>query len=89
MSNLPAFDPPYQPISPALGKALLAFEANGGGASASTDKSGKQDVFFLVVPFAQKDEVKALGARWDAAARKWYVPAGKEKDAFKRWWKPA
>lgn len=50
---------------------------------------GKTDLFFLVVSFAEKDEAKGLGARWDAKARKWYVPAGKDKDLFKRWWPAA
>jgi hypothetical protein len=29
---------------------------------------------WLDVPFAEKDRVKALGARWDPAARSWYAP---------------
>lgn len=28
----------------------------------------------LNVPFAQKDDAKALGARWNQAKKKWYVP---------------
>ncbi|MFI3136422.1 MAG: DUF5710 domain-containing protein, partial [Methylococcaceae bacterium] len=32
---------------------------------------------YLNVPFAQKDEAKALGARWDAAQKKWYISADK------------
>lgn len=39
----------------------------------------------LVVPFAEKDEVKALGARWDGVARVWYVPVGKDPALFDRW----
>ena len=27
----------------------------------------------LVTPFAEKDAVKALGARWDAAKKLWYI----------------
>ena len=27
----------------------------------------------LVTPFAEKDQVKALDARWDAAKRIWYI----------------
>jgi len=26
------------------------------------------------VPYAEKDEAKALGARWDPQARRWYDP---------------
>ncbi|MDD5266224.1 MAG: DUF5710 domain-containing protein [Methylococcales bacterium] len=40
---------------------------------------------YLKVPFAQKDEAKALGARWDAANKKWFVPADKDITLFTRW----
>ena len=31
---------------------------------------------YLQVPYVEKDEAKALGARWDPQRRLWYVPAG-------------
>ncbi|MGQ0631623.1 MAG: DUF5710 domain-containing protein [Sporichthyaceae bacterium] len=31
---------------------------------------------WLEVTYAEKDAAKAAGARWDAAARRWYAPAG-------------
>ena len=40
---------------------------------------------YLNVPFAQKDAAKALGARWDAANKKWYVPADKDITLFVQW----
>jgi hypothetical protein len=40
---------------------------------------------YLNVPFAQKDSAKALGARWDAANKKWYVPADKDITLFAQW----
>ena len=40
---------------------------------------------YLTVPYAQKDAVKALGARWDAANKKWYVTADKDLALFKQW----
>ena len=40
---------------------------------------------YLDVPFIKKDEAKALGARWDAGARKWYVPEGVELTPFNAW----
>ncbi|MGR8931384.1 MAG: DUF5710 domain-containing protein [Gammaproteobacteria bacterium] len=40
---------------------------------------------YLNVPYAQKDEAKGLGARWDPAAKKWYIPAGKDIAAFAKW----
>ena len=40
---------------------------------------------YLNVPFAQKDEAKALGARWDAVKKKWYAAANKDITLFARW----
>ena len=39
----------------------------------------------LQVPYAQKDEAKAMGARWDPEKRLWYVPADVNAAAFTRW----
>ncbi|WP_229632085.1 DUF5710 domain-containing protein [Pseudoduganella violaceinigra] len=39
----------------------------------------------LNVPYAEKDEAKRLGARWDAARKKWYVPPGVSMEPFSRW----
>ena len=43
------------------------------------------DKTYLNVPYAQKDAAKALGARWDAANKKWFVPAGKDIAPFAQW----
>ncbi len=40
---------------------------------------------YLTVPYAQKDEAKALGARWDASQKKWYVPSDKDLALFAKW----
>ena len=97
MSDLPPFAPPYQPLSSEFAAAIAAFDKGVrvavSDAPAVSSKSpgpaagAKKDVLFLVVPFAEKDEAKALGARWDAASRKWYVPLGKDQAAFARWLK--
>jgi len=42
-------------------------------------------MLFLNVPFSQKDEAKALGARWNADKKKWYVPDGLDATPFSRW----
>jgi Domain of unknown function (DUF5710) len=36
------------------------------------------DRLFLNVPFEQKDKAKALGAKWDAASKKWWIKNGDE-----------
>ena len=40
---------------------------------------------YLNVSYAQKDAVKALGARWDPANKKWYVPANIDITLFAAW----
>lgn len=42
---------------------------------------------FLEVPFREKDQAKALGARWDAVSKRWYVPEALNDnlDDFKKW----
>lgn len=40
---------------------------------------------YLEVPFAEKDKVKRLKARWDSTMTKWYAPKGVELDDFKEW----
>lgn len=44
---------------------------------------------YLKVSYTDKDEVKALGAEWDANVRKWYVLQSTQKEAFTRWLPPA
>lgn len=39
---------------------------------------------FIDVPFREKDEAKALGAKWCTTLRKWYVPSGLDRALF-RW----
>lgn len=39
----------------------------------------------LVTPFAEKDAAKALGARWDAAKKVWYILNVEDLSPFMRW----
>jgi exodeoxyribonuclease VII large subunit len=40
---------------------------------------------YLVTAYADKDQVKVLGARWDPARRQWYVPTGRDITPFISW----
>jgi Domain of unknown function (DUF5710) len=45
------------------------------GGRSSRDRETPMDTrLWLAVPFAEKDEAKQLGARWDPAQRRWYAP---------------
>lgn len=39
----------------------------------------------LNVPFMEKDDAKRLGARWNSASKRWYIPAGVDNALFARW----
>jgi hypothetical protein len=39
----------------------------------------------LDVPYAEKDQAKALGARWNPKGRFWYVPEGVLVTPFESW----
>lgn len=39
----------------------------------------------LEVPYAEKDEAKHLGAKWDPDMRKWFVPKGCDMKLFYKW----
>ena len=39
----------------------------------------------LKVPFAEKEEAKKLGARWDAARKIWYVGNNADLSLFSKW----
>jgi hypothetical protein len=39
----------------------------------------------LAVPFAEKDQARSMGARWDPSEKTWYVPRGLDPGQFQRW----
>ena len=40
---------------------------------------------YLRVPFQEKDIVKALGAKWDTASKRWYLSEGLDPGPFSKW----
>jgi DNA polymerase III epsilon subunit-like protein len=69
--------PKMSPKAAALAKpSSPAFESE---SSTNTFK------IYLNVPLAEKDEAKALGAKWDIDAKKWYVPSGASPMTFAKW----
>ncbi len=43
------------------------------------------DRIYLDVPFKEKDEAKAIGARWDRRERSWFISADIESSPFEKW----
>jgi DNA helicase-2/ATP-dependent DNA helicase PcrA len=76
-----------QPASAAATSATRGTARSVDGATAgqgSGSTAGRRD---LRVPFAEKDQAKALGAEWDPARRVWFVKAGMDLAPFARWLK--
>lgn len=44
-----------------------------------------QDKTYLAVPFTEKDDAKALGAKWDKEAKSWYAPEGTDIKTMQKW----
>jgi hypothetical protein len=42
-------------------------------------------MMFLTVPYAEKDQARELGARWNPTRKRWYVPDGVAVEPFARW----
>ncbi len=40
---------------------------------------------YLTVPFAEKDEAKSAGARWDGDKKQWYFLSDKDSAPFSKW----
>lgn len=40
---------------------------------------------YLTVPFADKESVKALGAKWDRKEKAWYIAADTSQEPFSKW----
>jgi hypothetical protein len=45
----------------------------------------KAHMKILKVPYAEKDQAKALGARWNSERKTWYVPDGVDSAPFGQW----
>ncbi|HCT8266354.1 zincin-like metallopeptidase domain-containing protein [Escherichia coli] len=63
----------------------MAQAMNAAEQPAAAQAPAKPERAYLNVPFKEKDEVKALGARWDRQERAWYVPAGVDPAPFAKW----
>lgn len=55
--------------------------------NAMTNESLTTERTYLAVPYAEKNDAKKLGARWDRAAKSWYAPEGMQLQAsgLSRW----
>jgi hypothetical protein len=72
-------------IDTAAPPSTVHFAATAPKKPAAPSEVSRQVAAMLKVPFAEKDEAKQLGARWDAKKKKWYAPLGADLARFSRW----
>ncbi|OXJ06721.1 DUF5710 domain-containing protein [Burkholderia sp. HI2500] len=66
--------------APDLSARPAPFEPSGAAASRVAD--GRT---YLVVPYKEREDANALGAKWDRERKQWYVPRDVDLAAFDRW----
>lgn len=52
------------------------------------EESMAKSRIYIHVPFAERGEAKALGAKWDKDNKTWYVPVGQDVRTFSKWENP-
>jgi len=57
----------------AIGNHKTFNSSNGSSNGSSNDNQNQQKRVYLNVPYSEKDQAKAKGARWDAEKKKWYI----------------
>ncbi len=51
----------------------------------SAEQNPAQDKTFIAVPYDERKDAKALGAKWDKDNKSWYVEKGADLNTFKDW----
>jgi antirestriction protein ArdC/phage/plasmid primase-like uncharacterized protein len=54
-----------------------------GAAVPATDETLNKT--YLAVAYSERNEAKALGAKWDKDEKSWYIPAGEDASKFEKW----
>ena len=54
-------------------------------AAQKKDDNQKAQKIYISVPFAEKEEAKSQGARWDRQEKSWYIPQGVDQQKFSKW----
>jgi len=78
-------DSPDQALKQALDSEAQK-RANTSTAAQPQDAASKKgELTYINVPFREKNDAKALGARWDRQKQSWYVPRNLDLAPFAKW----
>jgi len=65
--------------------AMVAEARQSATAEQAQPAATRESPTYINVPYKEKNEAKALGAKWDRQEASWYVPAGVDLSAFQKW----
>lgn len=71
---------PYQNL-----KQIEAIHQQAPKQATPTPQGAELEKIYLEVPYKEKDQVKALGAKWDKQTSHWCVPQGTDLTPFNQW----
>ena len=54
-------------------------------ATAVKEQIPREERIYLAVPYEERDQAKAIGAKWDAVKKAWYVGPGVEPEKIAKW----
>ena len=80
---------PSQTPSPAPHPPKNSQAAFDGKKRRDEEKHSELSRVYINVPYAEKDEAKAMGAKWDKQEKSWFVEPGIDQAPFKKWLEPA
>ncbi|MCL5825204.1 DUF5710 domain-containing protein, partial [Neisseria meningitidis] len=40
---------------------------------------------YVQIPYADREQAKMLGAKWDKEEKSWYIPPGVNQEPFRKW----
>ncbi len=63
----------------------FVFTDSGEAANIPAESQTAAEAVYLKVPYREKNQVKALGAKWDAKAKLWMAPAGTDLNKLRQW----
>ena len=75
----------YTASQVAEGQAMRESDQNERQAKEAGQRQEQSNRNYIDVPFSQKEEAKALGAKWDRQEQSWYIPPKLDPAQFVRW----
>jgi phage/plasmid primase-like uncharacterized protein len=80
--------PPQEPASFSESERKQHLSKNSQAELDGEVRRGEKDPVYIHVPYSEKDEAKALGAKWDKQEKSWFIAPGTDQAHFKKWLEP-